>query len=755
MLAITFGQAAAQQTVVGGPGNDYQAAVLAPWNEPDSRIVVFERLNGSFSGDLWLTRSDDGGASWSAPAAIIATVANERHAALVQTGSDAYALYFLRDEGGNSFRIHRSTSSDGDLWVDHGRVALGWPTAGEINPHVIRRADGLLIMTYQRLGGASYIAVSHDDGETWDSLRTAVSPGNAALPRLVVRESDQAHLLVYQTGSLSVSLWVRQSHDPHVWTDTPRLLTPDGNNHDGLPVVLADGTFVMLWARVLGGAFQIVSAQSQDGIDWRPWRQLSDRPGLHNIQPHALPGAGYGQVELYWGAAQTPGQSDHDIVRAPDVPVAEMIVFQVDTGNDSIDAQPGDGHCADSAGDCSLRAAIMEANALPGRQRIELPVGNYTLTLVGDQEDGAASGDLDIVDHLELVGAGAETSVIDAAGIDRVFDIGPAGTAPEVILSGIAITGGRQSSVQVPEQEARGGGLRVGPAAVLTMDDSRVADNQTSLLGGGIFNQGRLTFRRGVIEDNAVTGGFVGGGGLASGANAIAWALVQDSIIRRNVASRGAGVGAVRDSVMDFGQLTIERSAIVDNQGFGFYGDAGGTFVLDSSTVSGNTQGGLFIDNHCDTLVRFSTIAGNLSQAPSLPGGIRNMHGPANPFVRLQASVVADNEGGDCQGPVQSLGRNLVQSSNCWIVDEQPGDLIGVAALLTPLKDAHTASPFHGLLPGSPAIDGADADCPALDQRGGSRPLDGNGDGAAQCDIGAIEQPYIDVIFADGFESGD
>ncbi len=746
----------AQQTVVGGAGNDYQTTVLVPRAEPDARIAVFERLSGPSSlGDLWLTRSDDAGATWTTPAAIIATAANERHASLVQTSDDGYALFFLRDEGGNSFRIHRATSTDGSTWIDRGRAELGWPGAGEINPEVFRRADGTLIMTYQRLGGAVHLAVSEDEGASWDQLRTQLSPGTAALPRLVVRESDGTHLLVYQTGSSAVSLWLRQSDDPHVWTDTPQLLTPDGNNHDAMPVVLDDGSFVVLWARVIGGAFQLVSAHSLNGRDWLPMRQLSDRPGLHNIQPRALPGDGYGRLELYWGAAQTPGQSNHDIVREAEVLVAEMIVFNVDTAVDSIDANPGDGDCADAEDACSLRAAIIEANALGGRQRIQLPAGNYTLSLAGDQEDGAASGDLDIVDHLELVGAGAETSVIDADGIDRVFDLGPLGSAPEVTMTGIAITGGRQSSVQVPEQEARGGGLRVGPAAVLTLDDSRVADNQVSLLGGGIFNQGRLTFRRGVIEDNAVTGGFVGGGGLASGANATAWALVQDSIIRRNVASRGAGVGAVRDSVMDFGQLTIERSVIVDNQGFGFYGDAGGTFVLDSSTVSGNTQGGLFIDNHCDTLVRFSTIAGNLSPAPSLASGIRNMHGPANPFVRLQASVVADNEGGDCQGPMQSLGRNLVQSASCWLVDEQPGDLIGVAALLTPLQDAHTVSPFHGLLPGSPAIDAADADCPLLDQLGESRPLDGDGDGTALCDIGAIEQPYSDVVFADGFEGGD
>src|SRR5580692_7616384 len=37
--------------------------------------------------------------------------------------------------------------------------------------------------------------------------------------------------------------------------------------------------------------------------------------------------------------------------------------FTVNTTNDTHDATPGDGICADSSGQCSLRAAIEEANA--------------------------------------------------------------------------------------------------------------------------------------------------------------------------------------------------------------------------------------------------------------------------------------------------------------------------------------------------------------------------------------------------------
>jgi len=52
------------------------------------------------------------------------------------------------------------------------------------------------------------------------------------------------------------------------------------------------------------------------------------------------------------------------------------------------------------------------------------------------------------------------------------------------------------------------------------------------------------------------------------------------------------------------------------------------------------------------------------------------------------------------------------------------------------------ATRTHALQLGSPAIDaGTNSSCPATDQRGEARPIDGNRDGSDVCDIGAIEAP--------------
>lgn len=318
--------AMAEEAVVGGMGNDYQAAIAVPWDAPADRLVVFERLNASFLGDLWVTRSQDGGETWSGPAPVVATAANERHATLVQVGIDEYALFHLSGAGASSsYRIHRGTSADGMDYVPQGALDLGWPTGGEANPHVIRATDGMLTMTYQRLGGAAYVARSDDNGATWDTLMTQVSPGNAALPRIAYRESDGIYLLAYQTGSNPVTVWTKTSTNPYDWSTPAQPLVPDGNNHDAYPMVMPDDSFVVFWARVANGHFQVFSRRSRDGAAWEAPVQHTNRPGLANIQPHALTTAQAHLAELYWGAAQAAGDSDYDIVRESGVVVADGI----------------------------------------------------------------------------------------------------------------------------------------------------------------------------------------------------------------------------------------------------------------------------------------------------------------------------------------------------------------------------------------------------------------------------------------------
>src|SRR5689334_20797495 len=71
------------------------------------------------------------------------------------------------------------------------------------------------------------------------------------------------------------------------------------------------------------------------------------------------------------------------------ITAAQPATFLVTTTTDS-----NDGACTVAL--CSLRDAVIAANANAGADTITLSAGTYTLTLVGANEDAAATGDLDI-----------------------------------------------------------------------------------------------------------------------------------------------------------------------------------------------------------------------------------------------------------------------------------------------------------------------------------------------------------------------
>ena len=318
----------AAMPVTAGPELDYQAAVIRSADD-GARIVVFERLDGALSGDLWLTRSTDGGASWSEPAPVVASSANERHPALLQLGPGSFVLFYLRGTGAaSSYRIWRATSADGIAFSAGAPLDLGWPTGGEINPHVIRHADGTLTLSYQRLGSdaGSYVAQSADGGATWDMLRTAIAPASQ-LPRIAFRESDGRYLASYQTGSSALQMHVKTTTDVRDWSAPAQAFAATGNNHDSLPVVMPDGAFVLFWIRQAGAGFDIALRRSLDGIDWEPAVAVTSTPDEDDVEPHPLVGDSLTSVELYWGRDVPAGALRHDIVREASVVVVADVLF--------------------------------------------------------------------------------------------------------------------------------------------------------------------------------------------------------------------------------------------------------------------------------------------------------------------------------------------------------------------------------------------------------------------------------------------
>src|SRR5688572_13157385 len=93
---------------------------------------------------------------------------------------------------------------------------------------------------------------------------------------------------------------------------------------------------------------------------------------------------------------------------------ASSATFVVTTTADALDVRVGDGLCAAGSGLCSLRAAVQEANALPGADVIEIPAGTYAIEIRPLNQNDIATGDIDITDSVAIRGAGAPSTIVDA-----------------------------------------------------------------------------------------------------------------------------------------------------------------------------------------------------------------------------------------------------------------------------------------------------------------------------------------------------
>jgi CSLREA domain-containing protein len=385
----------------------------------------------------------------------------------------------------------------------------------------------------------------------------------------------------------------------------------------------------------------------------------------------------------------------------------------VDSTADATDTSPGDGVCFTAAGACTLRAAIQEANASDGDDMIALPAGTITFALAGAGDGSAATGDLDVTSNLTIAGEGPSLTRIDAAMLDRAFDI-HAGAVVEIRslavvngeagpLDGGAIANGGTlvlDNVLLDNNHADDGGAVVN-AGLLTIVDSTLVNNRASDVGGAINNQQALTIRNTAIDGNSAPFG-------------------------------GGGVNNLEDLSMSEASLIDNRSTSGNGAGLSSFGEA----VLTNVTASGNStnlNGGGIATAGALTLVN-ATLANN---SAGIDGAAVYLDEAAAAFRNV---IVAGNHGVNCGGSGGFItnGHNLEDADTCAFGNV--GDLVNTDPLIGPVAANGGPTSTHALTAGSPAIDGGDSiGCPPIDQRGVTRPQDGDGEGEASCDIGAFE----------------
>jgi CSLREA domain-containing protein len=365
-------------------------------------------------------------------------------------------------------------------------------------------------------------------------------------------------------------------------------------------------------------------------------------------------------------------------VLAASTSAASAAVFIPTKATDS-----ADGACD---ADCSLREAVLAANAHPGDDVIVLHERIYRLTIAGNENLGAA-GDLDVLDNLIVLGDGAAGTIIDGGGIDRILQV-PEGVSAEI-------------------------------------RDATLRNGRAPGAGGAIQNAGSTTLVRSVISGNSSVVGSAGagfGGAILSDGNTSSLTVI-DSTLASNTAQGGGGAIAVGGE-MTLANVTISGNRSETDFGGGLYVFSGSDVTVNNATIVGNTAalrgGGAFIESSAfiglAPTITNSILAGNT--APSHP---------------------------DCSGPFNS-GYDLIGSgAGCIGPAAANQDIVGAAVPIDPkvgpLGQNGGPTPTRALLAGSPALNtgnpaapgsGGGA-CEATDQRGAARP------GGPRCDIGAFE----------------
>ncbi|MES2819417.1 MAG: choice-of-anchor Q domain-containing protein [Pseudomonadota bacterium] len=445
---------------------------------------------------------------------------------------------------------------------------------------------------------------------------------------------------------------------------------------------------------------------------------------------------------------------------------ANALDLTVTTGEDQFD-----GVCAVH---CSLRDAVVVANARPGPDRILLGAGAYTLSLPapsgetrwGDQpgdtldDDANLNGDLDITDELSIIGLGAEQTFVrgSPSARDRVFEVLATG---RLRLERLAVEngftsfygGGLENHGQVSldrvsfnfneaigTYEGLGIGLGGGIAnyGSLVIDSSRFQDNlsfnydSASSEGGAILNRGTLTVRDSHFTGNKATGtdehaSF--GGAISNQGHAD---ISRSAFIDNQVREYGTGAaihnGTLWNAAFPNGVVlklsnstlsaSIGASAFSNGQAWPS-GKAVPKAQLVNVTIAGNTGG---LENFGQLSLRNSLIIGNYDSFIEDEARNCNTTGP-NATYRAYGLLLGN-------GPGNCTAELYRENSEAF------------TRVLYPLADNNQPRlPTHALRPGSPAVDAGLGSCTRQDQRGASRPRDGDGDGVAVCDLGAYERP--------------
>ncbi|UDY37929.1 choice-of-anchor Q domain-containing protein [Dermatobacter hominis] len=370
--------------------------------------------------------------------------------------------------------------------------------------------------------------------------------------------------------------------------------------------------------------------------------------------------------------------------------------YTVDTSADAVDDVPGDGLCATAAGECSLRAAVMEANTAPGTTTtigFSSALTAVALTLSGGADgDGRDDvGDLDVAASVSITINGRrnpDNSVTTIKGDslgDRHFEVAAGGRLDlvEVTLAGghsagdggAVLTSGAVSVTNTPSatyaepfmplvgNQADGDGgavaVRSGGSLVVKNSSTSTTGSRIDILGNHAQGSGGAFANAGYLE-------VVGSAPPMSPTHDVYVDSNSATLVGGGVANSGTFVlgcrGAVRSStaptggdVHNAGQITM----------------VGGEIDAGAATPGGSGGGGLYNDTTGQVAIKDScgptSVTRNWSSGDG--GGIVNM---GSIWVYDDATLSVRG-GADSIDPARTTeavdGGGIVQGAGTFLVD--------------------------------------------------------------------------------------
>lgn len=338
-------------------------------------------------------------------------------------------------------------------------------------------------------------------------------------------------------------------------------------------------------------------------------------------------------------------------------------------------------------------------------------------------------------------------------------DPGTAGTLAAALSGASGISG-----ATIAFDCATGGTIIVPATITITNSINFTAGSTTAILSGGgqvgVFDLSgniTVTFTGLTIADGLTTSGNADGSAILNdGATLTLTNMTLSGNVGRGRYSNGGAIfnhgGTLNIIASTFNDNTVQGTFV--GLGGAMINIGGGTIHIANSTFSGNSAsgavnggwGGVFYNADFQSTITVvnSTFAGNTAETSGAASYINN--GSAT----FTNTLLANSQSGPSCGGVHPIdgGYNLEDTDSCGF-SAASHDLVNVAdPKLGALGGYGGPTATIPLNPGSPAINAANlADCPAVDQRGTSRPQ------GQSCDIGAFELPLPATLLGVGSPS--